>query len=431
MATALMVSSEHEKIKDNPAWMLGGICVLGGQGACLVFFSCMQALMNLQTIQSSHVIATCCVSYYLGADSFIVALKNGLFPETLFTNFVMSLAIAAFILTLFNSLVITDEEDAQGFFGKAEALTKGIIYKKTNYAHLFILAIYTMFLMGLYFMDVMKSTGAAWTLSFLIVANLLVPLSLVWLLDSERIKTLVGEPSDIEKKLSNKGVDLEFSDAAVRVDFWYLAICSCIIIGVSRMFDENAQALGLQQDARQEMIEDTFSVYEVIGAFVCGMVLTLFRSKFRPSLMIIYCALIGCVGQMSMIYPSAMGIDAMQFAVATAAFSEGGLMVSLASLVHEEYGTENFGILYGTFLSFGAVGLFALDEMYFPNIYDWYSHEHAAKVNGFTKYGDWNKFLFGSLSGAYFICVLLALVSHVSISRREAADSQKLVMVKF
>ena len=113
--------------------------------------------MNLQTIQSSHVIATCCVSYYLGADSFIVAIKNGLFYDTLFTNYVMALAIAAFILTLFNAIVITDEEDATGFFGKAEALTKGIIYKKTNYAHLAILAVYSMVLIGLYAMDVMKS----------------------------------------------------------------------------------------------------------------------------------------------------------------------------------------------------------------------------------------------------------------------------------
>ena len=110
--TATMVSSEHKKIKDNPAWLLGSICVLGGQGACLVFFSCMQALMNLQTIQASHVIATCCVSYYLGADSFIVGFKEGLFPEVMFTNYVMGLAIAAFILTILNAVVITDVEDA-------------------------------------------------------------------------------------------------------------------------------------------------------------------------------------------------------------------------------------------------------------------------------------------------------------------------------
>jgi len=31
----------------------------------------------------------------------------------------MSLAIAAFILTVFNAVVISDVEDAEGFFGKS------------------------------------------------------------------------------------------------------------------------------------------------------------------------------------------------------------------------------------------------------------------------------------------------------------------------
>ena len=79
MMTALMVSSEHDKIKENPAWMLGTICALSGQGACMVLLACLQALMNLQTIQASHVISTCLFSYYLGADSFILSIKDGLF----------------------------------------------------------------------------------------------------------------------------------------------------------------------------------------------------------------------------------------------------------------------------------------------------------------------------------------------------------------
>ena len=47
MLTVMIVSTEHEKVKDNPAWVLGIICVLAGQGSCLVLLSCMQALMNL------------------------------------------------------------------------------------------------------------------------------------------------------------------------------------------------------------------------------------------------------------------------------------------------------------------------------------------------------------------------------------------------
>lgn len=64
-------------------------------------------------------ISTCLISYYLGADSFIVSIKNGLFADTTFTSFTMSLAIAAFILTVFNAVVVNDAEDAEGFFGKA------------------------------------------------------------------------------------------------------------------------------------------------------------------------------------------------------------------------------------------------------------------------------------------------------------------------
>ena len=118
-------------------------------------------------------------------------------------------------------------------------------------------------------------------------------------------------------------------------------------------------------------------------------------------------------------------------AVQCSAFAEGGTLVALASLVHEEYGTDNFGTLYGTFLSFGAIGLFALDEIFFPNVVSWYGEEVPKNSQSFTSYGQWNKFVFSILAGSYFVCVILALISHISIKSREAAEGNKLVMVKF
>jgi len=50
MLTAMMVSSEHEKIRDNPSWILGTICGLSGQGACMILLASLQALMNMMTI---------------------------------------------------------------------------------------------------------------------------------------------------------------------------------------------------------------------------------------------------------------------------------------------------------------------------------------------------------------------------------------------
>jgi hypothetical protein len=205
MMTCMMVSMEHAKIRDNSTLVLGTICALAGQGSCLVLFSCLQALMNLQTIQASHVISCCLISYYLGADSFIGSLKEGLFATTTFTSFTFSLAIAAFLLTILNGVVITDEEDEGGFFGKAVALTKGIIYKKTNYAHLLILAVYTGILFLADAFGGLADGTSAIVLAVLVFLNLAVPILLIFMLDGDRIKSMVGEPTDIEKKLSNKG----------------------------------------------------------------------------------------------------------------------------------------------------------------------------------------------------------------------------------
>ena len=304
MMTAVMVSTEHKEIAKNPAWMLGTICAVAGQGSCLVLYSCLQALMNLQTIQSTHVIATCCISYYLGADNFIVAIKTGLFLETTFTDYVMSLAIAAFVLTVINGVVITDVEDRGGFFGKAEALTKGLIYKKTNYFHIFILAVYSTFLLGAYFVGGARSSTSAIVMIILVFLNLFVPVALIFMLDPSRIKDLVGEPSDIEKKLSNKGEDLSFSDAAIRIDFWYLSIISMIVIGTSRMFDENCSALALHNEEKAEELENTYGIFEVLGATLSGMLLTFFRAKLRSTSVIALLIVVAGLGQLAMVWPA-------------------------------------------------------------------------------------------------------------------------------
>lgn len=199
MLTAMMVSAEHEKIRENPAWVLGTICALSGQGACMILLASLQALMNMMTIQASHVVSTCLVAYYLGADSFIISVKDGLFDETSFTNFSMGLAVVAFVLTVLNALIISDEEDASGFFGKAEALTKGVIYKKTGFIHLLILIAYSAVLVSVFWSDALSDATVALTLSIMVALNLFVPFLLYFLLDPDRIKSLVGEPNEIEK----------------------------------------------------------------------------------------------------------------------------------------------------------------------------------------------------------------------------------------
>lgn len=50
MMTVFLVSTEHASMAKNSHAVLFAICVLSGQGSCLVLFSCLQALMNQMTI---------------------------------------------------------------------------------------------------------------------------------------------------------------------------------------------------------------------------------------------------------------------------------------------------------------------------------------------------------------------------------------------
>jgi len=87
-----------------------------------------------------------------------------------------------------NGFIITDEDDAGGFFGKAVALTSGIIYKKTDYAHLFILLVYTTILMLSYFAGGLADQASSIILITCVVLNLFVPILLLCLLDPSKIK---------------------------------------------------------------------------------------------------------------------------------------------------------------------------------------------------------------------------------------------------
>ena len=247
MLTVLLISSEHDKVKDNSEWLLGSICVITGQGACMVLLACLQALMNTQTILASHIVSTCLLAYFLGADSFIMSIKDGLFESTSFTNFTMGLAIAAFILTMLNAVVVSDEEGMGGLLLQGCTLI-------VEFIHLFILLVYMGVLSYNYFDNSLAEQTTSISLSVLVLLNLLVPGLVFFVGDKERMVRMYDEPNNIVKSLCVKFNGFTFSDAAQTLDFWYLSICAMVVIGASRLFDGNALALGMHDEKSEEMI---------------------------------------------------------------------------------------------------------------------------------------------------------------------------------
>lgn len=116
--TVFLVRGNRNSLNDESHFLLFTICFLAGQGSLLVLFASLQALLNAQTIQCTHVVCGCLISYYCGADSLIHALRMGLFKSTNLPSFVAFLAISALVLTLLNGSMISDEQGSKGFFAK-------------------------------------------------------------------------------------------------------------------------------------------------------------------------------------------------------------------------------------------------------------------------------------------------------------------------
>ena len=74
-------------------------------------------------------------------------------------------------------------------------------------------------------------------------------------------------------------------------------------------------------------------------------------------------------------------------------------------------------------MSFGAAGLYALDEVFFPNIFEWYADENGAGQKVLKKYGQWNVTMFSVILALYVICLILASISHRSVVKREKVES--------
>ena len=128
--------------------------------------------------------------------------------------YVAVLATTAFLSATVNGLVISDEEDAGGFLGKSEALSKGLIFKKVNMLNVLILVAYTVCVVMLESVYDMQNPLLAWAILLLVVANLLVPIGVVAWINPDNLKDMIDEPSQTERDLANKGKDKTLAEVA-------------------------------------------------------------------------------------------------------------------------------------------------------------------------------------------------------------------------
>ena len=110
-------------------------------------------------------------------------------------------------------------------------------------------------------------------------------------------------------------------------------------------------------------VERCFLVATVISAFEGGFMVTKLQTRMRPSYLIVVKTFVLIVACAVMISPSTTTMA--KISAYCAGWALGGVLVGLAVYVHEDYGTEAFGLLYGSFLTAGGFGFYAFNEILF------------------------------------------------------------------
>lgn len=139
------------------------------------------------------------------------------------------------------------------------------------------------------------------------------------------------------------------------------------VIGGTRVLWQNSDLLALGNIKLEEDIEQTFTVYDVVGALIAGVLLTFARQYFMPSAILTLTLALQTFAYAIMIDKDMMK-DHLIHGIKLNAICEGSLFTTLTVFVHEEYGTEQLALALGSIISFGAFGLFVLEEFVIQNL---------------------------------------------------------------
>ena len=185
------------------------------------------------------------------------------------------------------------------------------------------------------------------------------------------------------------------------------------------MIKENTRPFALHDSAQAQWGERLFLVCQVFSCFEGGLVSVLDQKKMRPSMVICIKTFFLLPACLVMMKPDAIP-HAFYICLFCAAWASGGILQGLCVFVHEEYGLEAFGPIYGMLLTAGAFGFYGFNEVLYAGIFEDYAvADTLGGEKELKEYGEWNQTLFGLTAGAAFIAFILTVVSHISLKTAE------------
>ena len=192
------------------------------------------------------------------------------------------------------------------------------------------------------------------------------------------------------------------------------------------MIKENTLSLALQDTDKALWGERFFSVIQITSCFEGGLADFVDQKKFRPTSVMIIKTFFLLPASLAMINPELIPYS-FEIAIFGAAWASGGILNSLCRFVHEEYGTDMFGVIYGSFLTAGAFGFYACNEILFAQIFDAYAEAPLGGKKQLREFGEWNQDLFGICTVGALIALICSIVTHCSMAEYKERKSTSVV----
>ena len=149
-------------------------------------------------------------SYFLGSDTFHVALKYGVFSSWQLSSFLFLLAGLVFLVCFVAALLFSKKGKA----AKEETrLVKGVMLKRMvqGYSAIYAVFLGLSFLLSLGFS--LYTTWGSQILCLVLGVNLILPVISISLFKTEDLKKNIGSPSETDRFMMRKGGNVSFKDA--------------------------------------------------------------------------------------------------------------------------------------------------------------------------------------------------------------------------
>lgn len=180
-------------------------------------------------------------SYYLGSDTFHLALKYGVFADMTLSTYLLIIAASGMVTYLVCAIIFTKKHK----HAKQETkLSRGVLLKREVQLYSLVMAGY----LGLIFLLLISfQQNTYWGSRVLIgvmALNVLIPVIVISFLSGNRDKH-IANPSDTDRFMMNKGGNVTVKEARKKREFWLALFTFSIIIGIARMMDDNATLIAL------------------------------------------------------------------------------------------------------------------------------------------------------------------------------------------